>query len=174
MSNLPPAPGHDRLTGEPARPDCIAAGPPGPRTTARSASPDDDKRWPRRGRRDAGDGPYLFKCRHPNVNLKNGDQMNRFADLKDKVLPLLRPYVKRISVFGSFARGEETPESDIDLLVELKPPENRPRLGLEWFGLEEELSRVLGREVELIAEGSLSPYLRPYAEKDLVLLYEER
>lgn len=100
--------------------------------------------------------------------------MNRFADLKDKVLPLLKPYVKRISVFGSFARGEETAESDIDLLVELKPPENRPRLGLEWFGLEEELSCVLGREVELIAEGSLSPYLRPYAEKDLVLLYEER
>ena len=45
-------------------------------------------------------------------------------------------------------------KADIDLLVELKPPENRPRLGLEWFGLEEELSCVLGREVELIAEGS--------------------
>ena len=100
--------------------------------------------------------------------------MNRFADLGEKILPLLRPYVTRIAVFGSFARGEETPESDIDLLVELKAPEKRPRLGLAWFGLEEELSRVLGREVELIAEGSLSPYLRPYAEKDLVLLYEER
>jgi len=100
--------------------------------------------------------------------------MNRFADLREKVLPLLSPYVKRISVFGSFARAEETPESDIDLLVELKAPEKRPRLGLEWFGLEEELSRVLGRDVELIAEGSISPYLRPYAEKDLVLLYEER
>ena len=46
--------------------------------------------------------------------------MNRFADLREKILPLLRPYVKRIAVFGSFARGEETPESDIDLLVELK------------------------------------------------------
>lgn len=52
-------------------------------------------------------------------------------------------------------------------------PEKRPRLGLGWFGLEEELSHILGREVELIAEGSLSPYLRPYAEKDKVLLYEE-
>jgi uncharacterized protein len=100
--------------------------------------------------------------------------MNRFEDLRDKVLPLLRPYVKRIAVFGSFARGEETPESDIDLLVELRAADSRPRLGLAWFGLEEELGRVLGREVELIAEGSLSPYLRPYAEKDLVLLYEER
>ena len=47
MSNLPPAPGHDRLTGEPARPDDIASRPerPGPRTTARNASrADDDKR----------------------------------------------------------------------------------------------------------------------------------
>lgn len=84
--------------------------------------------------------------------------MNRFTDLRDKVLPMLRPYVKRIDVFGSFARGEETPESDIDILVELKDPEKRPRLGLGWFGLEEELSRILGREVELIAEGSLRTY----------------
>ncbi|MDQ1262886.1 MAG: uncharacterized protein QG575_2067 [Euryarchaeota archaeon] len=100
--------------------------------------------------------------------------MNRIFDLKEKALPLLKPYFRRISVFGSFARGEETPESDIDLLVELKAPEKRPILGLEWFKLEEELSRVLGREVELIAEGSLSPYLLPYVKKDLVLLYEER
>ena len=99
--------------------------------------------------------------------------MNRFADLSDKILPVLRPHIKRIAVFGSFARGEDTAESDIDLLVELKAPEKRPRLGLGWFGLEEELGRILGREVELIAEGSLSPYLRPYAEKDMVLLYEE-
>ncbi len=99
--------------------------------------------------------------------------MNRFADLRDKILPVLRPYVSRIAVFGSFARGEETPESDIDLLVELKAPDKRPRLGLGWFSLEEELSRIMGREVELIAEGSLSPYLRPYAERDMVLLYDE-
>lgn len=99
--------------------------------------------------------------------------MNRFADLRDKILPVLRPYVKRISVFGSFARGEDTAESDIDLLVELKAPEKRPRLGLGWFGLEEELGCILGKDVELIAEGSLSPYLRPYAEKDMVLLYDE-
>jgi len=124
--------------------------------------------------------PHLFKCRLPYMHKEyqiqpcKGDQMNRFADLREKILPLLRPYVKRIAVFGSFARGEETPESDIDLLVELKAPEKRPRLGLGWFSLEEELSRIMGRDVELIAEGSLSPYLRPYAEKDLVLLYEER
>ncbi len=56
----------------------------------------------------------------------------------------------------------------------LKDPEKRPRLGLGWFGLEEELSHILGREVEMIAEGSLSPYLRPNIEKDKVLIYEDR
>lgn len=99
--------------------------------------------------------------------------MDRFTDLRDKILPLLRPYVKRIAVFGSFARGEETPESDIDLLVELKAPGQRPPLGLRWFGLEEDLGRILGRKVELISEKALSPYIRPHAEKDMVLLYEE-
>lgn len=50
--------------------------------------------------------------------------MDKFEALREKVLPLLKPYVKRISVFGSFARGEETPERDIDLMVELKPPDS--------------------------------------------------
>jgi len=99
--------------------------------------------------------------------------MDRFDELRDKVAPVLRPYARRISVFGSFARGEETPESDIDLLVELRPPDERPRLGLLWFGLEAELSRLLGREVELVSARALSPYVRPYVEKEMVILYDE-
>jgi predicted nucleotidyltransferase len=99
--------------------------------------------------------------------------MDRFAELREKILPLLRPYVKKITVFGSFARGEDMPESDIDILVDLKPPGQRPVLGLKWFGLEQELGRILGRRVELVSESALSPYVRPYAEKDMVLLYEE-
>lgn len=102
------------------------------------------------------------------------DSTDRFADLREKVLPLLRPYIKRISVFGSYARGEDTPESDIDLLVELKPPELCPHLGFKWFGLWDELEEILGRKVDLVTESALSPYVRPYVEKDLLLLYEER
>lgn len=99
--------------------------------------------------------------------------MDRFADLREKVLPLLRPYAKKVSVFGSFARGEDTQESDIDLLVELKPRELRPPLGFKWFGLWDELEEILGRKVDLVTESALSPYIRPDVEKDLVLLYEE-
>jgi len=98
--------------------------------------------------------------------------MDRFEDLRKKIVPLLGPYAKRVSVFGSFARGEERRDSDIDILIELKPRDKRPPLGLEWFRLELELSRLIGREVQLVSDRALSPYVRPYAEKDMVLLYE--
>lgn len=58
-------------------------------------------------------------------------------------------------------------------MVELKPREQLPCLGLKWLGLEEELSRILGRDVELATEYALSPYVKPYAEMDMVMLYEE-
>lgn len=100
--------------------------------------------------------------------------MDRFEELRKKILPILLPYgVKRVSLFGSVVRAEDTPESDIDILVELKPANERPPIGLKWFGLEEELSRVLGREVDLVTERALSPYIRPYVEKEMVVLYEE-
>ena len=86
---------------------------------------------------------------------------DKFYELREKILPVLLPYVKRVAVFGSFVRGEEIPESDVDILVELKPPGERPPLGLKWYGLEEELSRILGRKVELVSVSALSPYIRP-------------
>jgi len=102
--------------------------------------------------------------------------MNRFTDIRDQVLPVLLPCgVKRVSLFGSVVRGEATPESDIDILVALKPSRERPPLGLfKWIALEEELSRRLGREVELVTEDGISPYIRPYIEQEKVVLYEER
>jgi len=98
----------------------------------------------------------------------------RFDELRAKILPVLLPYgVKRVAVFGSCARGQETPESDIDILVELKPPQERLPIGLKWFDLEEELSRLLGRKVDLVSDEALSPYIRPYVEREQVVLYEE-
>ena len=100
--------------------------------------------------------------------------MDRFVDIKEKILPLILPYgVKRVAIFGSFVRGEDTAQSDIDLLISLKPIGQRPPIGLKWFGLEEELSRILGRKVDLISEKALSPYIRPYVQKEMVILYDE-
>ena len=99
--------------------------------------------------------------------------MNRFDTLSQQVVPILKPYMRRISVFGSYVRGEETPESDVDILVQLRPADQRPRLGLKFFGLQDELTKLIGREVDLVTEEGLSPYIRPYIEKEKVILYEE-
>jgi len=100
--------------------------------------------------------------------------MEQVEELRERVLSVLLPWgVKRIAIFGSVVRGEDRPESDIDILVELKDPGSRPPIGLKWFGLEEELGRLLGREVELVSADALSPYVRPYVEEEMVVLYEE-
>ena len=96
--------------------------------------------------------------------------MNNSQELEKIILPILKPYAKAIAIIGSFARGEENNESDLDILVTLKSPEDRPPLGLKWFDLEDSLSKMIGRTVELITEQGLSPYIRPYIEQDKVIL----
>lgn len=94
--------------------------------------------------------------------------------LQEKILPVLQPYqVKRVAIFGSVVRGEDAPGSDLDILVALPPPGERPVIGLRWFDLVEELSIALGRPVDLVTEDGLSPYIRPYIEEEMVILYEQ-
>jgi len=98
----------------------------------------------------------------------------RFVDLCAKVEPLLKPYARRISVFGSYARGDAGAQSDVDLLVALKPAERRPPLGLfEVIRLERELENKLGCTVDLVTEEGLDPRIRLNVEMDKVVLYEE-
>ena len=100
---------------------------------------------------------------------------SRFIDLSAKVTPILLPYVNRISVFGSFARGDATPESDIDLLIALKPADARPVLGLfKFIELEQTLTKKLGCEVDLVTEEELNPRRRQSIERDRVVLYEAK
>ncbi len=95
--------------------------------------------------------------------------------IRTNILSLLLPLgVRRVALFGSIVRGEVGPTSDIDILVTLKPPSERSPIGLKWFNVEAKLSTLLGRSVDLVAEEALSPYLRPYIEKELIVIYEER
>jgi predicted nucleotidyltransferase len=97
----------------------------------------------------------------------------KFQALTDKILPILQPYkVKRVALFGSVVRGEAGPDSDVDILVSLRPPGERPVIGLKWFALVDELSRILDRPVDLVTDEGLSPYIRPFIEKEMVVLYE--
>ena len=89
------------------------------------------------------------------------------SKIKDKALPILKEAgVIRSSIFGSFARGEETEESDVDLLIE--PPKGMSLLDL--VGLEMTLKEALGREVDVHTYRSVSPYLKKYIQDQIQIL----
>ncbi len=63
--------------------------------------------------------------------------------------------IRSLALFGSVLRGDATPESDLDLLVELDPP-----IGLSSFlALEGELAAVTGRRVDLVSRAALKPFI---------------
>lgn len=78
-------------------------------------------------------------------------------DKKDAILRLAAQYgVERMRIFGSMARGQATPESGVDSLVLFK----RGRTLLDLIGLKQDLESLLGRKVDVVSEGGVSPYLR--------------
>jgi uncharacterized protein len=74
--------------------------------------------------------------------------------------------LKRIGVFGSYARGEQTKKSDLDLLVEFESPVSL----LEFIALERDLSRLSGRKVDLVMKTALKPRIGKRILKEVVYL----
>ncbi len=83
---------------------------------------------------------------------------------------LCRRYgVRELSLFGSAARGEMRPDSDIDLLVEFLPD---AEVGLiEHAGLMLDLARLLGRKVDLVSKNGLKPRIRSSVLAEARLVY---
>lgn len=77
--------------------------------------------------------------------------------------------VQKAWVFGSFARGEERPNSDVDILIQFIPG---TRMGLAFCGMICDLEEALNRPVDLVREGCLKPYAIDSVEHDKVLVYE--
>src|SRR5438105_267205 len=87
-----------------------------------------------------------------------------------KLADLCRRYqVRELSLFGSAARGEMRPDSDIDLLVEFLP---NAEVGLvEHAGLMLDLQKLLGRKVDLVSKNGLKPRIRSSVIADARLVY---
>jgi predicted nucleotidyltransferase len=68
-----------------------------------------------------------------------------------------RHHIRKLSLFGSVLRDDFRPDSDVDVLVEFEPGCTP---GLAFFGMEIELSEILGRKVDLNTAGLLSKYFR--------------
>jgi len=86
-----------------------------------------------------------------------------------KVVSILERYgAKKIAIFGSYARDEAKPESDIDILVDFS---ERKSL-LDLVGIEQELSDALGVKADLLTEKSINPYLIDRIKREMKVIYE--
>lgn len=72
--------------------------------------------------------------------------------------------IKKLGLFGSFVRQQQTPISDIDILIEF---EHGKKTYDNFAQLAEFLEKSLGRNVELVTYESLSPYIKPYILKEV-------
>lgn len=74
--------------------------------------------------------------------------------------------VAALALFGSFARDEATDRSDVDILVRFKGPATAK----SYFGVQFYIEDLLGRRVDLATEKALRPKLRPYVEREALIV----
>ena len=96
------------------------------------------------------------------------------ASVQERIGEMVRRIVSQFSsekviLFGSHARGEAGPDSDVDLLV-IFDPGHTP--GLEFFAMQDELTEILGRKVDLNTPNFLSRYFRDQVMADAEVLID--
>ena len=80
-----------------------------------------------------------------------------------------RHHIRRLALFGSVLRDDFCPGSDVDVLVEFEPGHTP---GLDFFDMQDELSTVLGHNVDLNTPNFLSPYFRDRVMAEAEVLYD--
>lgn len=77
-------------------------------------------------------------------------------------------HIRRLAIFGSALHDDARPDSDVDILVEFEPGHTP---GFRFFEIEAELSRMLGRKVDLNTPGFLSRYFRDEVQAEAEVQY---
>ncbi|MEW6336260.1 MAG: nucleotidyltransferase family protein [Acidobacteriota bacterium] len=89
---------------------------------------------------------------------------------RDTLAALCRRHgIRRLALFGSALRGDFGPSSDIDILVEFIPGRS---VGLRFVAIQDELSALFGRPVDLNTPGFLSPHFRDRVLREAMPLHE--
>ena len=91
-------------------------------------------------------------------NMLSPQQINIIKLATNKIRPTM------VAIFGSFARGEEHENSDVDILIDFNGQVDL----LELIGIEQELSELLGFKVDLVTMRSVNNLLKPYIEADMI------
>ena len=87
--------------------------------------------------------------------------MNLLSQIKHQLESSFK--VHRMALFGSYARGDQRTESDVDILVDIDPS-----VGLEFVTLAEQIEKLLGLPVELVSRRAIKPNKLKYIEQDLI------
>lgn len=88
----------------------------------------------------------------------------------DRIAAFCREHrIRRLALFGSILRDDFGPESDIDVLVEFEPGATP---GFSFFGMQDALSRMLGRKVDLNTPAALSRYFRDEVLHEAQVFYD--
>ena len=84
-------------------------------------------------------------------------QLDRLQQLKEKILQIARKHnAEKVYVFGSCARKEQTPESDVDLLVDF----NQDATLFDQFDIQDEMNSLLDCKVDVVSRRGLHPYIK--------------
>lgn len=94
--------------------------------------------------------------------------MKRVDEIRNLLIVYLDAYkkkykVKKMGIFGSYSRGEQVKDSDIDILVEFEEP-----IGLTFVDFAEELEETLQTKVDLVSRKAIKPKLWKYIKKDVI------
>ena len=96
--------------------------------------------------------------------------MTEVERIREKTTPILKKYgFKKVGLFGSRARGDFRPESDVDLLFSREDTANN----FNTFQIQEELQDTLGVDVDLVDDTRVVARMRPQIKKDLKIIYEK-
>jgi len=114
----------------------------------------------------------VFQC-HSSVNYAMNCEVEmaiQIAVSRERIAEFCRSnHIRRMALFGSVLRDDFSPESDVDVLVEF---EQGVHIGLRFFSIEQELSEIFGRKVDLNTSGFLSRDFRQEVLDEAEVLYE--
>jgi hypothetical protein len=98
--------------------------------------------------------------------------MITIGNIKEALPELCKEFgIKRVEIFGSLARNDQTDDPDIDLIIEFEEPKEE-NISKRYFGFLQELENRLNRKVDLLTPRSIkNPYLKKTIDRDKITLY---
>lgn len=99
--------------------------------------------------------------------------MQELSVLKKEIAEIIKESpisdkIQAVYIFGSYAKNEQTPKSDLDILVTLTGPTS----GFDFLGLEYELTNKMKMKIDLVPDDAISPYLKKEIDNSKKLVYE--